>query len=461
MIQNNTMKQIVSVIDIGTTKIVALAGEKIGDVYKIIGYSVTVSTGVKRGNVYNVNKTGESIKKVIADVEKQANIKISEVYVGIAGQNIRTIINSAVVDRPSFNEIITKEEIERLKERQFYIPVNHDEKILDVIPKQIILDDNELYSTEELEGCVGKKLIIKYNIVVGKQQNISSIEKCIEYAGLKLKQIFLEPLASSRAVLEKEEIDKGVVMIDIGGGTSDIAVFSKGMLLHTAVIPFGGMAITQDIEKSFNLTTSEAENLKKNYSQAISNETDEIKEYVIKPRSEDKEPIVIDSSLLNNVVQARMEEILGFVDNEITTVAGIKDKQKYDVVITGGGSMLKHLNQLVKYCLAMDSRIGYPNIYLKSEGTENKNFANPQFSTAIGLLMLALEECSNNQIKENITLQINKNYTDKAISNEEPKIIDEEKEDENRKKPKKENNKIGKKLIDVLSDIFKNSDSEM
>ncbi len=460
MNQNNTNHKVVTVVDIGTTKIVVLIGEKENNqVFRILGFSYVTSKGVRRGNVVNIISTVESIKKAISIAEEQANVKVSNVYVGIAGQNIRTIVNSTKIVRQNANEIVTKKEIEDLIKQQFLIPVNHDEKILEVIPKYICIDDNDIQNIDELIGCIGKEIIIKFNIVIAKQQNIKSIENCIENAGLKLNRIFLEPLASSRAVLYQDEINKGVVMIDIGGGTSDLAIYYKGMLLHTAVIPFGGNVITNDIEKSFNLTYEDAEYLKKNFAQAIVVNEEESKQLVINNKIEEKEPTIIDSNLLAKIVNARMEEILGFIDDEITNISGIKNKSTFDVVVTGGGSMLKYLNQLIKYQLSMDARVGYPNIYLKKD--VSKNFINPQFSTAIGLMMLAWEEAYETKDHKPFDKYGINESLEKTQQNSVNRKIPKDETTEVKKEEKKDVKSKKSKLINIFSDIFKNTDTEL
>lgn len=447
MNQNMNNNQVVGVIDIGTTKIVAMIGERVNEhTFRVLGYGHVVSKGVKRGNVVNIISTVEGITQALEIAQKQAQVSITEVYVGIAGQNISTIKNNTVIMRDKPNNEITKEEIDQIISKQHLIPINHDEKIIDVIPKSFLIDEHEINCLENLIGCIGKELRISFNLIVGKSQNIRSIETCIEKANLKLKRIFLEPIASSRAVLHTTEINKGVAMIDIGGGTSDLAVFNKGMLIHTAVIPFGGNVITSDIEQYFNLTFDDAEYLKQNFGCAVTIDEEESKQFVIKNKIEGKDPITIDSNVLSNVIQARVEEILGFIEFELSNNLKLNGKQICDVVITGGGSKLNHLNQLVKYKLSMDARIGYPNIFLKHD--TNENFNNPQYATAVGLMMLALEDTQNENKKdvEKNTMQIDEDIT---TNNDTPTVI------------VKNKTKTKDKFFSIFSNIFSVNDSEL
>jgi|YNPMSStandDraft_2_1061718.scaffolds.fasta_scaffold06405_3 cell division protein FtsA len=444
----NDNKQIVGVIDIGTTKIVALIGENINEhTYRVLGYGHVVSKGVARGNVVNVVSTVEGILQALDIAQKQAQVTISEVYVGIAGQNITTITNTANIERENPNKEITKEEIDKIIKKQFHIPTYNGEQIIEVIPKSIYIDDHEINRIEDLVGCVGKDLKISFNLVIGKAQNIKTIETCIEKANLKLKQIFLEPIASSRAVLHPYERNKGVVMIDIGGGTSDIAVYYKDMLIHTAVIPFGGNVITSDIEKSFNITFDDAEYLKENFGQAILLEEEESKQLVLKNKIEGKESIVIDSNVLSSVIQARVEEILGFIEYELVNNAKLNTKNISDVVITGGGSKLKYLNQLIKYKLSMDSRIGLPNIYLKNNSDDK--YKNPQYSTAIGLMILAIEDILT--------------HTEKTteITNTKEQFSDKNENINTTHKKTKKTKKLKESLYSIFNNMFKDNDSEL
>jgi cell division protein FtsA len=455
----NQNKLTAGVIDIGTTKVVAIVGEYENDYsFNILGCGVVPSKGVKRGNVVNIINTVESIQAALSLAQNQAGIKVNEVYVGIAGQNIYSRKSSFTANREFPHKEITKEEIDEIIKKQYFIPTDFGEKIIEVIPKSISIDDNKIYNLEEIIGCIGKELKMEFNIVIGKVTNIKSIETCIDRAELKLKKIFLEPIASARAVLYNEEFQKGTILIDIGGGTSDIAVYHKGMLQHTNIIPLGGNTITQDIEKNFNLTFNEAEQLKIKFGQAIYEESQD-KQIIIKNKIEGKEPITIDTKILSNVIKARVEEILGFIEHDISLHITSNDRKNFDIVVTGGGALLKNLVPLIKFKLGMDTRIGYPNIYLKNTNAYNS----PQFATAIGLLIMAFDDIkqnNNNLLNKNNQMINETNITteaNKATENTET-LKENDSEDNKKTKPIKKGIKT---IQEFLSNLFNNNDTEI
>lgn len=454
MKQNN---KIVGVIDIGTTKIVAAIGYRQNDnTFNILGSALVESKGVRRGNVMNIISTVKSIQDALNKAQDKAGVSVKEVYVGIAGHNIRTIVNSITIERDKQTEPITKEEIDIHIKNQYNIPINNDEKIIQVVPKNIYVDDEKIEGIDNLVGCIGKRVIIRFNIVIAKQVNIHAIQSSVEKAGLKLKGIFLEPLASSRAVLTEQEIKKSIIMIDIGGGTSDVAIYHNNMLLHTAVIPFGGNVITSDIAKDFNLPIEDAEYLKKNYGSAITLNNEPSKQLVIENKILAKEPIIIDSHILTKVIQARVEEILEFIDCEISKNEEISKNNNVEIVITGGGAMLKNIRQLIKYKLGRDVRLGIPNIYLKSPLKESYN--HPQYATAVGLLMLAVEDQEENSFDDETEIVFNEEKSQNDEKNSE--INDYKVEVET-----KENNGFMKtffeKIGKLFSEVFTTSDTEI
>ncbi|MCX7862312.1 MAG: cell division protein FtsA [Bacteroidales bacterium] len=452
---NNNFNDIVGVVDIGTTKIVALIGKRIeSNKFKVLGYGYETSCGVKRGNIINVLSTANSIKNAIEKAQNNAGIRIQNVYVGIAGQNIRTITNVEHVERENPNELITKKEIEELINKQYNVPVKFPEKIIQVIPKSIVIDNEEIEGVENLIGCYGKVLKINFIIVTAQKNNIEAIKLSIENANLQCSGIFLEPIASSKAVLNDYELKKGVIMIDIGGGTSDMAVYYNNMLIHTAVIPFGGNIITSDIKKNFNLTEDIAEYIKVNYGKAIALNEESNKNLVLENEN-NKEPIVINNYVLYGVIQARVEEILEFIAIELMKVDKIDQNNNVEIVITGGGAKLAHIQQLIKYKLQRNIRLGLPNVYLTSELKEQ--FKNPQFSTAIGLMILAYED-------------LDKKGNSSPMNNPQAQPIEEKTNETTENNPQKENgvNKKSKKLYEILFqplkdffDDFKVSDSDL
>lgn len=378
---------IISVIDIGTTKIVALIGKKEDNgTFSILGLGHVESRGVTRGNVLNIIETVKSITTAVDIAEKQAGTKISEVYVGIAGQNIECIVNADYLNRTKSEEEITREELELFIKNQENISLKPGQQILQVIPKHFEIDGEIV---ENPIGCIGKRLDAKFHLIIGLTQNINSIKRCIANAGLRLKKIILEPIASAKAVLHPEEIEAGVAMIDIGGGTSDLAIYHKNMLVHTAVIPFGGNVVTSDIEKAFGLTNKDAERLKISYGKALPDKSDDDEIVIIESKIQGREKKEINLKNISNIIQARVEEILGFINQQML-LANARSHVGVGIVITGGGSLLKNLPQLASFCTTYESRIGYPLVHINENSQQLMN--NPQYATAIGLLILGVEE---------------------------------------------------------------------
>jgi cell division protein FtsA len=453
MMNNN---QPISVIDIGTTKIVALIGKKEEDnTFTILGVGHVKSKGVLRGTVFNIKDTVDGIKEAVEKAEKVSGVKMNEVYVGIAGQNIKCLINSDYINRTNSEQEISSEELERFVKNQENVPLDPGQQILHVIPKSFTIDGEQF---ENPVGCIGKRLEAKFHIVVGQSQNINSIKRCITNAGLKLNKIILEPIASSRAVLDPVEIEAGVAMIDIGGGTSDLAIYHKNMLLHTAVIPFGGNVITSDIEKAYNLINSDAEKLKVKFGKAIPEDSDSNEVVVISKKIPGREPKEIEVKSLSNIIQARLEEILGFIYNEIK-LSESEDLLGAGIVITGGGSLLKNLPQLMTFCTALESRIGYPMIYVRKNETFDIN--NPSYSTAIGLL---IHGCEDSYLRKQPQTEMTKNKIDEnivEIPQEKEKPVKEKKKVEEKKPKIKKPSKIFNGIKETFSGFFDSNDTNI
>jgi len=452
---------IISVIDIGTTKIVALIGKRESNgTFTILGKGHVQSKGVSRGNVYNIVSTANSIKEAVEMAEQEAGMKMTSVYVGIAGQNISCLINSDYVTRNKGDEIITQEELEQFIQSQENISLDPGRQIVQIIPKQFMIDGEVV---ENPVGCLAKRLEAQFHIITTASNNITSIKRSIEHANLQLKKIFLEPIASARAVLYPDEFEAGVAMIDIGGGTSDLAVYQQNMLVHTGVIPFGGNAVTLDLEKIFGLTNKDAENLKVKFGKAIPEESDKAEVVIIKSNIEGREKKEIDLYTLSNIIKARIEEIFGFLNQQIT-LANAQKQINLGLVLTGGGAMLKNLPQLAAYLTTFETRIGIPLIHINESSKNSMN--NPQYATAIGLLILGYENEVQTQTTQQITPEPIKNDPTIVINNnDEPKP----KQQETPNKPKKEHKKAKKSKVGgilgtiktSISGIFDDSDSNL
>ncbi|MDP4224492.1 MAG: cell division protein FtsA [Bacteroidota bacterium] len=378
----NRKEQYVAAIDIGTTKIVAIVGTRNENgKIEILGLSKAPSKGVKRGVVLNIEDTVNAIQTTVDDVQKRSGILFSEVFVGIAGQHIKSLKTRGYIMRDDFEEEIKKEEVFKLIEDMYKIHVDIGEEIIHVIP-QIFIIDNETGIKSPI-GICGRRLEANFHIVIGQVAAAKNIEKCIRKADMSVKDMILEPLASADAVLTDDEKEAGVVLVDIGGGTTDLAVYYDNIIRHTAVIPFGGNVITKDIKEGCAILDRHAEQLKIQYGSALGDIAPDDKVVSI-PGISGRNPKEISFKSLAYIIQSRMEEIIDIVNFEIQN-SGYADKLAAGIVITGGGAMLKHLPQLMKFKTAMDVRIGQPNEHLT--GTSRNEINQPMYATSVGLIM--------------------------------------------------------------------------
>ena len=382
----NKKEQYVAAIDIGATKIVAIVGKKNENgKIEILGLSKALSKGVKRGVVLNIEETVTAIQTTVADVQKRSGIQFSEVFVGIAGQHIKSMKNRGYIIRDAYDDEIQKEEVFKLIEDMHKIHIEIGEEIIHVIPQNFIVDNET--GVKSPIGMCGRRLEANFHIVIGHVAAAKNIEKCIRKANLTVKDMILEPLASSDAVLTEDEKEAGVVLVDIGGGTTDVAVYYDNIIRHTAVIPFGGNVVTKDIKEGCAILQRHAEQLKIQYGSALGDLAPEDKVVSI-PGISGRQPKEISFKSLSYIIQSRMEEIIDAVNFEIQN-SGYADKLAAGVVITGGGAMLKHLPQLMKFKTAMDVRIGLPNEHLA--GSAKNEINQPMYATSVGLIMRGFE----------------------------------------------------------------------
>ena len=376
-------------LDIGTTKIVAMLGTKneYGKL-EIVGVGKSKSQGVHRGVVNNITQTIQSIQAAAQEAEAISGKKITSVVVGIAGQHIRSLHHSDYITRTNADEVIDEADIERLKNQVFKLVMLPGEEIIHVLPQEYKVDGQA--EIKEPIGMYGGRLEANFHVVVGQVSSIRNIARCVKSAGLDFGGITLEPLASADAVLSQEEKEAGVALIDIGGGTTDLAIFKDGIIRHTAVIPFGGNVIKEDIKEGCSIIEKQAELLKIKFGSAWPGENKD-NEIVSIPGLRGRDPKEITLKNLSKIIHARVTEIIEQVYAEIKNYGHEEQKKKLiaGIVLTGGGSQLKHLKQLVEYITGMDTRIGYPNEHLA--GDTDKATASPLFATAVGLVMNAAE----------------------------------------------------------------------
>lgn len=377
---------ILAAIDIGTTKIVTIAG-RMNDMGKleIIGMCKTPSKGVKRGVVLNIEEAVSAIRYTVEEVEKQIGFKLKEAYVGIAGQHISSLQNRGYILRDSYDQEITKEDTEKILAEMHKISIQPGEEIIHVIPQSYVVDSET--GVKNPIGMFGKRLEGNYHIVIGQTSSARTIKRCVDRVGIQVRQMILEPLASSAAVLTEDEIEAGVALVDIGGGTTDIAVYYDDIIKHTAVIPFGGNVITKDVMEGCSILNKHAELLKIQYGSALGDLAEESKVVAV-PGISGREPKEVSIKSLAYIIQSRMEEIIDAIVFQLEGSDCI-DKLTAGIVITGGGSQLRHLPQLVKYRTGLDVRIGKPDVMVS--GNDLKEVNHPMYSTSVGLLYKGFE----------------------------------------------------------------------
>jgi len=446
----NKTEQYVAAIDIGTTKIVAIVGTKTeNDRIEILGLSKALSKGVKRGVVLNIEETVNAIRTTVEDVQRRSGILFSEVFVGIAGQHIKSMKNRGYIMRDSYEDEIKKEEVFKLIEDMHKIHIEIGEEIIHVIPQNFIVD-NETGVKSPIGFC-GRRLEANFHIVIGQVAAAKNIEKCIRKAGLVVKDMILEPLASADAVLTDDEKEAGVVLVDIGGGTTDVAIYYDNILRHTAVIPFGGNVVTKDIKEGCSILQRHAEQLKIQYGSALGDIAPEDKVVSI-PGISGREPKEISFKSLAYIIQSRMEDIIEIINFEIQN-SGYTDKLAAGVVITGGGAMLKHLIQLMKFKTAMDVRIGIPNEHLSGHARNEIN--QPMYATSVGLIMRGFEYLDT--YKKVFSAGKKDEYVKPMIS----ESLVEEAEESNSRVNEEEKIPLTEKIKIMLSKIFEIEDQKI
>lgn len=381
----HTQNDYVAAIDLGTTKVVTVVARKTpSGALQIVGLSTTVSNGIKKGMIQNIEDTTRAIELTVRDVKAKTGIDFNSVYVGIAGENIRSVKVRGGITIKSDDEEVRESDVQHLLSEMHHISMDVGESILHVLPLDYFVDD-EIVSKPV--GMLGRRLNGNFHIVIGKTVSASIIERCVERCGLKVNDIALEPLASAEAVLTEDEKEAGVALVDIGGGTTDLAIYHGGNVRHTAVVVFGGDNITADIRKGCDTLNKYAEELKVRYGSALVDveSTDTI---ISIPGINGREPKEVTKSKLAGIIQARILEIFTFVNFQIE-MSGYGDKLGAGIVITGGGALLQDLTHFVRLNTGYDVRIGYPREWLCPESLENYNL--PQYSTAIGLVKMALD----------------------------------------------------------------------
>ena len=388
--------EIIVGLDIGTTKIACFVGVRgENERVKILGFGKTESTGVEHGVVKNVKDAAEAIRRAVDEASEQANVDIDEVWVGIAGQHIKSRPSQGSVMIPAEHELIEQDDVDRLTGDQYNTMLEPGEEIIHVFPQQYYVD-NEALSREVLPvGVAGKVLKADFHMVTGNVQNLQYIKLAVSRAGLKIKGVVLEPVASAKAVLDDSDRDAGVAMVDIGGGTTDIAIFHDRIIRDTTVLPLAGNAITNDIREGCNILRKQAESLKVKFGSCLVQAVPE-NDVISIPGIRSQAPREIYVKTLAGIINARTKMILEQVDYVIK-LSGFDKKLIAGVVLTGGGAQLKNIKDLCELITATDTRIGIPNEHLEPDSVNYNELMHPMYATGIGLVLYGLEQAEANQ----------------------------------------------------------------
>jgi len=389
------MADIIVGLDIGTTKIACFVGTKNehGKI-EILSMGKSDSLGVTRGMVSNIDRTVQSIKAAVTEAQERVDgqLIIRTVNVGIAGQHIKSLQHRGIYTRNEVEDEISQKDIDALIDDMYKLVMQPGEEIIHVLPQEYIVDNEQ--GIKDPIGMSGVRLEANFHIITGHVTAAKNIHKCIHRSGLDVKDTILEPLASAEAVLSEDEKEAGVVLVDIGGGTTDIAIFHEGIIRHTHVIPFGGNVITNDIKDGCTIMRPQAEKLKVRFGSALASESQDT-EIVCIPGIRGQKPKEITVRNLASIIQARMEEIIEHVYHEIRN-SGYEKKLIAGIVVTGGGSQLRHITQLFEYLTGMDARIGYPTEHLASSNSI-ENLTSPIYSTGIGLVLKGFESLEKSE----------------------------------------------------------------
>ena len=405
-------------LDIGTTKISVIVGKKNQHgKLEILGSGRAISNGVRRGIVANIDKTVASIVEAVEEAKKQSLIEINEVFIGIAGQHIKSLQHRGEIVRDNIEVEIGKTDIDKLRSNMFKLITIPGEEIIHVIPQDYTVDGED--GIEDPIGMAGVKLEANFHVITAQVGAVRNIIKCVEKAGLIAKDLVLEPFASAIATLDDDELREGVALVDIGGGTTDVAIFLGNIIRHTAVIPFGGNVITKDIKSGLEILDNQAELLKIKFGSTMYTEEQENVMVAI-PGLRGRPAKEIAVRNLSEIIGARYKEIIDLVYHEIKS-SGYENKLMTGVVLTGGGSLIKNLKQLVAYVTGKETRIGYPNEHL---GADSKDLVvSPMYSTGVGLVLKGFEYMQQNPEE----FGVNDNACDEKENKEninEPSIID-------------------------------------
>ena len=407
------MKEYVVGLDVGTTKIAVVAGERMENgKIRVIGFANEVSYGVINGQVENVQEASDAIKRAVAEVGQQVGKEIKHVVLGIAGRFVDIEPRSSTITKVSTaSKMIAQEDVDELLTKVSHIAIGPSYQIVQIIPQDYKVDTISDRTTNPV-GVIGDSLEGRFLIVSANMQNLASVNMCVEMAGLIIDGYVLEPIASARAVLTADELEAGVAVVDIGGGTTDIAIFVDNILQYTKVISLGGESITGDIKTGCNITSKQAESFKINHGRAyltakenvdLQTSGDNVAKLVFTNASRERSAVAVSYTGLIGIIQARMNEILNRVLMEVQN-SGCENNLHSNFVFTGGGSKLKGTAEFAELKLGKSVRIATPELHL-ADGTNNV-LKDPIYSTAIGLVMMGFDLEDEKDRKEQNTKKV-------------------------------------------------------
>ena len=420
----NTDKIMVG-LDIGTTKICAIVGQltENGKI-NVLGIGKAPSAGgVSRGMVANIPKAEAAIRMAIEEARRQSQVDIKNVFVGIAGHHIKSSQHRGTLSRKNSEEEITRAELAKLEDDMRNIALPPGQEIIHIVPQEYRIDGEE--GVREAEGRLGVSVECNYHIVTGQHLAAKTIYKAVRAAGLDVADLIVEPFASASAVLSKEEMEAGVVLVDIGGGTTDLCIFEGGVVRHTAVIDIGGDKVTEDVQKAFGILNYQAEFVKVHHGSCYPVESEK-NEVIVVPGLPNRNPKEISLYGISQIIQCRMEDIIERIDYELD-ISGFDRRLPGGIVITGGGSALKNITQLFSFKLAMDVNLGVPNQHLGKGYIEEVK--SPIFATGIGLVLRGFDLDDSNTAANNYRIYEEDTVKPTAEVMPEPEMVAEIEED--------------------------------
>ncbi len=439
-------------LDIGTTKIACFIGDRSQNgKIRILGFGKTDSVGVERGVVRNIRDTSVSIRRAVSEASEMAKYDVEEVYVGIAGQHIKSLSNTGSTMIPQDHRQIEESDVEQLIEDQYRVMLEPGEEIIHVFPQSFIVDNDKLDPEINPVGVAGKCLMANFHIVTGNAANVRNIREAVEGAGLKIKGVVLEPIASAYAVLDDRDKNAGVALVDIGGGTTDIAIFQDGIIRHTSVLPLAGNAITSDIRTNCKILKHQAESLKTKFGSCVPSLVNQ-DDIVAIPGIRNQPPREISVKTLAGIIKDRMQILLEQVQYEIQ-LSGYEHQLIAGVVLTGGGARLKNIKEFAEVTIGIDARIGTPDEHLDQQGSVTfEDLAHPMYATGIGLVIYGLLEAEKKHRDD-----VGKEVAEEVVPEEETVAVpEEEKQPEeaprhhNRKKEKTDKASNGKGFAESI-----------